>query len=51
MEVFLEVACVTGVKRGRRRGNLGACESVWTREKGKERSSPPPSFLARGLAT
>ena len=41
MEVFLEVACVAGVERGRRRVNWGAREGE---RKGKEFSLlPPPS--------
>ena len=43
MEVFLEVACVAGVERGRRRVNWGAREGE---RKGKERSFPS-SLLPR----
>ena len=34
------LAYVAGVERGRGRGNLGARESVWGAQRGKERSVP-----------
>ena len=33
------IACVAGVESGRGRGNLGARESVWGAQRGKERNA------------
>ena len=49
-KIIPDIACVAGVERGRRRGNLGARESVWGAPHVLARAQIPPSPFNAGHA-